>query len=130
MVSPGVFTLNTARLVAAGVKRVRGDGSSSEENLFTLSDGRVVPLPVNLGPTSDQVYLEIYGTGIQAAGLKNVQVRIGGVNAPVSAVGSGFAAGIDQVEVQVPRSLAGRGKVSVVLTAAGQVANTTSFVVQ
>jgi uncharacterized protein (TIGR03437 family) len=130
MVSPGVFTLNPAGLVAAEAKRVHADGSSDEENIFALSDGRVVPLPVSLGPAGDQVFLEIYATGIRTAGQKNVQARIGGVNAPVSAVGPGPVAGLDQVEVQVPRSLAGRGKVSVVLTAAGQVANTTSFIVQ
>ena len=130
MVSPGVFTLNPAGLVAAGVKRVHADGSSDEESIFAVSDGQVAPLPVSLGPAGDQVFLEICGTGIRAAGQGNVQVRIGGVSAPVSFVGPGLVPGLDQVEVQVPASLAGRGKVSVVLTASGQVANTTSFVVQ
>jgi len=130
MVSPGVFTLNPAGLVAAEVKRVHADGSSDEESLFVVDDGHVLPLPVNLGTAGDRVLLEIYGTGIRAAGLKNVQARIGGLSAPVSAVGAGSVPGLDQIEVEVPQSLAGRGKVSVVLTAAGQVANTTSFVVQ
>jgi len=129
-VSPGVFTLNPAGLVAADVKRVHADGSSDEESIFVVDDEQILPLPVNLGPAGDQVFLEIYGTGIRAAGQTSVQVRIGGVNAPVSAVAPGSVSGMDMVEVQVPRSLAGRGKVSVVLTAAGQVANTTSFIVQ
>jgi len=129
-VAPGIFTLNAAGLIAADVKRVQADGSSDEENIFTISGGQVTALPVNLGPAGDQVFLEIYGTGIRAAGQNNVQVRIGGVSAPVTALSSGAVAGLDQVEVQIPASLAGRGKVSVVLIAAGQEANTTSFVVQ
>ena len=129
-VSPGVFTLNSGGLIAAGVKLVHSDGTSEQESLFAVDNGAVVAQPVSLGSSSDEAFLEIYGTGIAAAGQSNVRVRIGGVSAPVSSVGAGFTPGVDEVDAQIPASLAGRGKVSVVLTASGQAANTTSFVVQ
>ncbi len=76
------------------------------------------------------MYLSLFGTGIRgAAGA--VSVAIQGVNAPVLYAGpQGGFAGLDQVNVVVPQTLAGSGMVSVVLTAAGVAANQVTIAIQ
>ena len=64
-------------------------------------------------------------TGMRRAPLVQVTVSIGGVNVPVSYAGpQGAFVGLDQVNVQLPASLAGSGDVPVILTVAGKQANT------
>jgi uncharacterized protein (TIGR03437 family) len=130
-VSPGVFTLNSDGLIAATAIAVQPNNSPTIENVYQMSNGKVVAHPINLGVAQgDRVTLQILGTGIQAAGIGGTSVTIGGVAATVQSVGPSGNPGEDQVNVRIPSSLAGRGKVSVVLTANGKVANVTNFVVQ
>jgi uncharacterized protein (TIGR03437 family) len=87
-------------------------------------------LPINLGPSTEQVYLEMYGTGIRNA--KSVTVTVGGLSVPVLYAGAapGFA-GEDQVNIgPLPQSLAGKGSVNILLTADGQAANTVNVTIQ
>jgi uncharacterized protein (TIGR03437 family) len=89
----------------------------------------VVPLPIHLGPANEQVYLELYGTGIRNA--KKVSVTVGGVNVPVLYSGAAGFAGEDQVNIgPLPQSLAGQGSVNILLTADGQPANTVNVTIQ
>ena len=131
-VAPGMFTFNAAGLAAGSVLRVSGDGTQTAENLFQMdSSGNVVALPISLGPDTDQVFLILYGTGFRAAGTANTTMTIGGQNAQVSFAGpQGAFAGLDQVNVLLPRSLAGSGTVNLVLSASGQSANTVNVSVQ
>ncbi|MGH9807015.1 MAG: FG-GAP-like repeat-containing protein, partial [Terriglobia bacterium] len=85
-VAPGFFSYaGTGGLAAAQITRVHGDGSRDNENVYqTESGGKLAPLPINLGPSTDQVYLILYGTGIRGrSALSNVSVTIGGANAQV-----------------------------------------------
>ena len=88
--------------------------------------GKYVTIPIDLGPGTDRVYLGLFGTGVRGrTGLTGVNVKIGGVDAPVSfAQAQGSLVGLDQINAQIPRSLIGRGDVDVVLTVDGKVANT------
>ncbi len=131
-VAPGMFTFNAAGLAAGSVLRVSGDGTQTPETFYQLDgSGAVVPVPINLGPDTDQVFLILYGTGFRAAGTANTTVTIGGQNAQVSFSGpQGAFAGLDQVNVLVPPSLAGSGSVSIVLAASGQTANTVNISTQ
>jgi hypothetical protein len=131
-VAPGMFALNAAGLAAGSVLRVSGDGTQTAENLFQMdASGNVVALPIDLGPPTDQVFLILFGTGFRAAGTANTSLTIGGQSAQVSFAGpQGAFAGLDQVNVLAPRSLAGRGTVSIVLTASGQTANTVNISLQ
>jgi len=55
-----------------------------------------------------------------------VNVKIGGPNgvaAPVSFAGEQGLPGLDQINVALPRALAGRGEVDVILTVDGKTAN-------
>ena len=121
-----MFTFNAAGLAAGSVLRVSSDGTQTPENLYQLDgSGALVAATINFGPATDQVFLILYGTGFRAAGTANTTMTIGGQNAQVSYAGDqGAFAGLDQVNVLLPRSLAGRGTVEIVFTALGQTANT------
>src|SRR5205814_1913075 len=72
------------------------------------------------------VYLTLYGTGVRnRTALTSVTSTIGGVPATVLFAGSqGTFPALDQVNVQIPSSLRGRGLVAVVVTADGTATNT------
>jgi len=129
-VSPGLFVLNSAGLVAAYVLPVVNGTQQALQPVFQLSSGAVVAKPINVKAANSQFYLEMYGTGIRSA--KNVTATVGGVNVPV--LFSGAApnyAGEDQVNIgPLPVSLAGKGSVNIVLTADGAVANTVNVTIQ
>jgi uncharacterized protein (TIGR03437 family) len=129
-VSPGLFQLNTSGLVAALVLPVISGTQQPLQPVYRIVSGSVVPLPISLGPSTEQVYLEMYGTGIRNA--NSVTATVGEVGIPVLFAGPapGFA-GEDQVNIgPLPRSLAGAGTLNIVLTADGQAANTVSVTIQ
>ena len=125
--SPGLFTANASGqgVPAAVALRVRGEAQTIEP-LLRYDEGlkRFVPAPIDLGPEGDQVFLILFGTGFRAADLSAVSVMIGGESAEVFFVGAapGFA-GLDQANVILPRSLAGKGEVSVEFVADNRSAN-------
>jgi uncharacterized protein (TIGR03437 family) len=122
-VQPAVFTFNAAGLVAGSIVRSTDSGQVVENVYAVDGAGNVVAAPVDV--SKDQVYMVFYATGIRRAPQSQVTVSIGGVNVPVAYAGSqGFFTGLDQVNVQLPASLAGRGDVPVILSVAGKPANT------
>lgn len=68
----------------------------------------------------------LFGTGFRNnSGMNNVTAQLGGTGAQVSFAGAqGGFAGLDQANVLLPRSLAGRGEVNLVLSVDGKAANT------
>ncbi|MBM3735648.1 MAG: YHYH protein [Acidobacteria bacterium] len=109
---PNLFIADAATTASGYVTRIRGSQQTSE----SLSSA------IDLGPESDQVYLALSGSGL--GGSSEVKATIGGLDAPVSYAGpQGTFPGVDQINVQVPRALAGRGSVPVVITAAGRPSN-------
>ncbi len=128
-VSPGVFTANAdgRGVPAAVVQRIKAGASVSYEPVasFDSSSSRFVATPIDLGPDSEQVYLALFGTGwSNQSRLENVQVYIGDVRTQVLYAGiQPGSAGLDQINVRVPRSLIGRGEVDVYVTIAGKTAN-------
>lgn len=128
-VAPGLFAANAnGRGVAAAViERVRANGTRSTEPVaqFDPEQNQFVPIPIDLGAAGDQVFLVLFGTGIRFRGtLSAVTATIGGTNAEVSFAGaqSEFV-GLDQVNLRLPVSLAGRADVDVTLMVDGQQAN-------
>ena len=129
-VSPGIFELNGSWLVAAWVLPVISGVQKPLQPVYQVVAGNVVALPISLGPSTEQVYLEMYGTGIRNA--KSVTATVGGLSVPVTFSGAapGFA-GEDQVNIgPLPLSLAGKGSVNILLTADGQAANTVNVTIQ
>ena len=127
-VSPGLFTANASGSgVAAGFWiRVAANAAQTQGYLFdpTQAVGSRNPVPIDLGASTDQVYLSLYGTGLR--GATQATATVGGVNVPVL----GFAAvsayqGEDVVNIgPLPRSFAGQGVVSIVVSFDGEPANT------
>jgi len=128
-VAPGLFTANSnGRGVAASVAlRIKADGSRSYEPVaqFDAAQNKYVARPLDLGPETDQVFLILFGTGIrQRSSLSAAIATMGGAYAEVSFAGAqGEFVGSDQINVRVPRSLAGRGEIDVLLTVEAQMAS-------
>jgi uncharacterized protein (TIGR03437 family) len=130
LVSPGIFALNGAGLVAAWALPVISGTQQALQPVWQDVSGSRIPLPLSLGPSTEDVYLEMYGTGFRNA--KNFTATVGGVSVPVlGAAALAQFAGEDQVNIgPLPRALAGRGSVNIVLTADGQAANTVTVTIQ
>jgi uncharacterized protein (TIGR03437 family) len=129
-VAPSIFTLNATGLAAAYALRLSGGNQTYESVYQVSSTNSVIPLPIDLGPSGDQVYLLLYGTGLR--GASNVSTTIGGTAVPVIFAGAqGQFAGEDQVNVgPIPRSLAGSGNIAVILTADGHAASSVSVTIK
>jgi|SRR5687767_13706290 len=86
-------------------------------------------LDSTLGAPSDIVVITLFGTGLRKnTDLTKVRATIGGADAPVLFAGAqGQFAGLDQVNLQIPGSLRGRGEVTIALTIDGQTANTSTI---
>ena len=139
-VAPGMFAANAnGQGVAAAVAlRVKADGARSFEPVarFDASQNRFVNIPIDLGPdmgtASDQVFLILFGTGVRfRSALSSVTARIGGatgVDAPAFYAGpQGDFVGLDQINLPLSRSLAGRGEVTIGVTVDGKRANLVSM---
>ncbi|MCG3162642.1 MAG: hypothetical protein JMDDDDMK_03935 [Acidobacteria bacterium] len=129
-VAPGLFTASSSgQGPAVGqALRIKAGGAQSAEplSLWDAAQSRFVANPIDLGAASDQVFLILYGTGWRfRSSLSAVSATIGGIDAPVLFAGAqGSFAGLDQINLQLPRALAGRGEVDLILTVDGQTANT------
>jgi uncharacterized protein (TIGR03437 family) len=127
---PGLFAAggDGAGVAAALALRVRADGSQAYEPAarFDQRLNRYASIPIDLGVQGEQVYLILYGTGVRnRRSLEDVKVWIGGMEAPVLyAGGQGDYAGLDQINVALPRALSGSGEVDVVLAVGASAANT------
>jgi uncharacterized protein (TIGR03437 family) len=127
--APGFFTANGdgRGVPAAQAVRVAADGSQTAVPVFQCgaAPASCVPLPIDLGAASDQVILVLYGTGIRGRrDLASVNVTVGGEPAAVLYAGpQPDYPGLDQVNVRLPRSLAGRGRADVVVSIDNQPAN-------
>jgi uncharacterized protein (TIGR03437 family) len=135
-VAPGVFSADGSGhgLAAAVVLRIKADGTYGYEQVaqFDSTQQRFVAVPIDLGPPADQVFLVLFGTGIRfGSALASIRATIGAVT-----VGAAFAgpspqvSGVDQVNLPLPRALAGSGEVEVSLSVDGLAANTVDLNIQ
>ena len=128
-VSPGLFTADASGggLAAAVVLRVKSDGEKVYEPIakFDPASNRFVALPIDVSDPAEQVFLLLFGTGMRhRSSLDSVAASIGDVGTEVLFVGAqGGFAGLDQCNLRLPNTLAGRGEVDVLLTVDGKAAN-------
>ncbi|HQR33706.1 MAG TPA: hypothetical protein PLK30_13290 [Blastocatellia bacterium] len=128
-VAPGLFAANSngQGVPAAQLLRIKANGTQSYEPVaqFDAVQNRFKAVPIDMGAETDQVFLILYGTGIRGrSSLTATTVAVGGTDASVIFAGAqGDYVGLDQINVLLPRSLAGRGDVDVVLKVDGQAAN-------
>lgn len=128
-VAPSLFAANgDGKGVASGFAlRVKADGTRTFEPIaqFDRASGRFVAVPIDAGTPGDQVFLAVLGTGFRfRSTLESVKAVIGGVETSVNFAGpQGAVAGMDQINILLPHSLAGRGEVDVSFSADGRTAN-------
>ncbi len=133
--APALFSANeTGRgTAAAQVVIAHADGSQTFiPAIATCSASGCTPIPINLGSSTDQAYLVLFGTGIRGAGgASAVTATVGNTPCQVAFAGAQDTFfGLDQVNVELPHSLAGSGTVNVVITTAGETANTVTVDIQ
>jgi uncharacterized protein (TIGR03437 family) len=117
-VYPNLFMANPTALAAGSVTRVHNGNA-------TVSSIGSAPIALN----GDDVYLTLYGSGQGAE--TSATATIGGIPASVSYSGpQGGYAGLDQYNILIPGSLAGKGKVDIVVTAAGKASNPVNISIQ
>jgi uncharacterized protein (TIGR03437 family) len=127
-VAPGLFAANNngQGVAAAIIQRRPASGPDVFEGIVQHDGTKFVTRPIDLGPATDQVFLQLFGTGLRSrSSLANVSVRIGSTAVTVLYAGPqpDFAA-LDQINVVLPRSLIGSGEVDLVVTIDGRTANT------
>lgn len=126
--APGLFAASASGqgTAAAIVVRVKADGAQSFEPVVRLDEfGRLVAVPIDLGPVTDRVFLVLFGTGWRQNGdLARATATIGEIDAPVAYAGAqGSFIGQDQLNALIPRDLAGKGEVPVYIAIEGKITN-------
>ena len=121
---PGFFTANSDGRGAAASSLLLIKGSNRWTDANYTCPNICVPKPIDINAV-DAVYIELFGTGIRYhSGMTNVKATIGGIEMPVLYAGAHCCfVGVDQVNLQIPKALAGRGEVDIILTVDGKVAN-------
>lgn len=129
-VRPALFAANSsgAGYASAQIFRLKGDGSFGFEDTvrFDQTVQDFVPIPIDLGPDTDQVFLVLYGTAFRnRSSVAACTALLGGLASQVvDALAHPVFIGVDQANVRISRTLAGRGDVNVEFTVDGQTANT------
>ena len=128
-VAPGLFSVDASGqgLASAVALRVRADGSQSYEAIvrYDPMQAKFVAIPLDVSNPAEQVFLITYGTGIRGrSALAAVTATVGGRAVEVVYAGAQpDLAGLDQVNLRLPTTLAGAGEVNLVLKVDGKTAN-------
>ena len=128
--APGIFSAaaSGAGVAAGRVQRVRNGASTYEEMVERdpTDATKWRSLAIDLAPPTDGVYLLLFGTGLRGRSEPlNASVNIGGMVLPVEFVGAQAEfVGLDQINLQLPPSLQGKGEVDVIVTIDGVPLNT------
>ena len=123
-VAPALFTANAngRGALAAVLLRRRPNTPDAFEPLAQLDQAtnRFVPRPFLLGAETDQLFLILFLTGLRQSPPSSVRVNLGGVDfVPDFAGKQGGLAGVDQINLALPRSFGGRGVISLFVKASG-----------
>jgi uncharacterized protein (TIGR03437 family) len=114
--APGLFSANANGFgwAAAVALRVRADGTQQFEAVaqFDAGQNRFIATPLDLGPAGDQLYLVAFGTGFRThLGVAQIKAEFDSRAAEVLFAGAqGQLVGLDQLNLRLPRELAGRGE--------------------
>jgi virginiamycin B lyase len=128
-VALGLFSADASGrgVAAALVLRVKADGSQLYEPIaqFDPAQNRFVALPIDLGTADEQVFLVLYGSGWRRnSNLADIRAHCSGGLLPVEYAGAqGSFAGLDQINLRLPRTLSVRGEQDVIITVADRPAN-------
>lgn len=127
--APSLFSANAngSGWAAAVALRLKPNGAQQFEPVtqFDASQNRFVAAPLDLGAAEDQLFLLAFGTGFRAhQGLSQVKAKLASQDVDVTFAGAqGQLTGLDQLNLRLPRSLAGRGELELELEVEGKQAN-------
>jgi len=126
-VAPSLFSAgnNGRGPAAAFVSVLHADGTTTLAASAICTAGTCSNSPIDLSSATDQVFLELFGTGIRGRNsLSDVVVSVGGILVTPSYAGAQPQyPGMDQVNIPLPMTLSGRGEVNIDLWVGGQRAN-------
>ena len=130
--APGLFSANSSGtgVAAAEILRVAPDGTETRELAFARGPemGSYTAVALDLGNAEDQAFLILCGTGIRRAAASTAQIAGEAISIRAVIPQPGIA-GVDLVEAgPLPRSLVGRGEVTVTVTADGVQSNEVTVV--
>jgi uncharacterized protein (TIGR03437 family) len=121
-VSPAIFTADSSGrgYPIGAILRYRADQLVAVEPVVDYDPARklFVGRPIDPGSGDDILFLVLYGTGFRRhTGLSSISARLGGVDAQVVYSGpQGHYIGLDQLNLRIPREVAGRGEVDLVVS--------------
>jgi uncharacterized protein (TIGR03437 family) len=123
---PGLYSANAdgSGVAAAVALLYTASGQSTAETVFTCNPPAArscLPAPLNVGGAAGTLYIELYGTGIR--GAASVECYVAGQSVPVTYFGKSSFQGEDQVNIAIPKTLAGAGDARVYVVADGVVSN-------
>lgn len=114
-VAPAIFTANASGtgFPAAVLLRIKTNGAQIFES---------VGPPIEFLPTDDRLFLILYLCGVKRAAPNTVLVNISGTQITPSYFGEAPGLiGLDQINLELPRSLSGRGQTSLVVSVSGNI---------
>ena len=132
--APGLYSANAdgAGVAAANAYVVTAANQKVNQAVFTCNPPAArscLAAPLSLGGSADTLYVELYGTGIR--GAASVQCFVAGQSVPCLYAGPVAAyAGLDQVNISIPKTLAGTGDVRVYVVADGVASNVVGLKIQ
>ena len=119
-IAPAVFTFNgQGNGVVAGVAlRARG-GEQQYESIaqYDAVTRQYRTRPIDPGTENERVFLVVYLSGLRRADPEKVKVVIGGDELTPLYAGTSGSPGLDQINVELPRTLSGRGPVKLAVSA-------------
>ena len=127
--TPAARALPSAVAICAGVcagwPNRQPDGQYYQDAFTCAGSAGCTPQPLGIGP-SDTVVVEFFGTGFRhISSPAALTVQINGQSVPYAYAGAQGDIGLDQLNVQLPNSLAGSGQVNLVLSVQDTVDNVT-----
>jgi uncharacterized protein (TIGR03437 family) len=131
-IGPGIFTADGV-LPVGTLLQYDAQGNLASQTLvqYDTVANKFVPTPIRLGGTGTSTFLVLYGTGFRNSLTAQTTVTIGSQTVTPAYAGiQPTDAGLDQLNVQIPNSLAGSGDTTVTLNSAGTSSNTVHIAIQ
>jgi uncharacterized protein (TIGR03437 family) len=125
--APGLFAANGNGLGAPAAQILRFSPAGAETSElaaeFDSASSLYKPRALRFGE-ADRLFLVLYGTGLRGAVGGATHLRIGGSELAILYIGKQMEfPGLDQINVELPRALAGSGTVEIQLEIEGKQAN-------
>jgi uncharacterized protein (TIGR03437 family) len=117
-IAPGLFSVSGGIAAATAVK-IADSGAQVAVPVVSCDGAACTAVPIDL--SGGAVYLSLYGTGFAQASTSNANCTIAGRVLPLTYAGpQGPSAGLDQLNLLLPKALAGTGATSILCSFAAQ----------